>query len=67
MELVPSVAELPTLQKTLQAWAPFMRVIVLPVEVIRVDAAWKMKIAFPSPCPSRVNIPELAKVPAVVE
>ena len=39
----------------------------LPVEVIRVEAAWKMKIAFASPCPSRVNIPELAKVPAVVE
>ncbi len=66
MELVPRVAELPTLQKTLQAWAPFMRVIVLPVEVIRVDAAWKIKIAFVSPCASSVKAPELAKFPAVV-
>lgn len=43
-----------------------MRFIVLPAEVIRVDAAWKIKIAFASPFASRVSAPELAKVPAVV-
>lgn len=67
VEFVPSVAELPTFQYTLHAWAPLTRVIVLPAEVIKVEAAWKMKTALASPCASRVNAPELAKDPAPVE
>lgn len=39
VELTPSVAELPTLQKTLHACAPLESVIDLAVEVVRVDSA----------------------------
>ncbi len=35
--LVPSVAELPTCQNTLQAWAPLIRLTVLLGAVISVD------------------------------
>jgi hypothetical protein len=65
LEPVPSVAELPTCQKTLHAWAPPVRVTVLPEAVMRVDAALKMKIAFGFPCASRVRFPVIPKVPAV--
>ena len=37
VEPVPIVAELPTCQKTLQAWAPLVRRIVVPVSVPRVE------------------------------
>jgi hypothetical protein len=54
---VLSVAELPTCQKTLQAWAPLVRRIVVPVSVPRVEPAWNMKTAFGSPCASRISEP----------
>jgi hypothetical protein len=60
VELVAMVAELPTCQKTLHAWAPLARTIVVPVSVIRVDPAWKMKTAFWSPPASRVSEPPTA-------
>jgi hypothetical protein len=41
VEFVPSVAELPTCQKTLQAWAPLIRFTLLPDAVISVEPAWK--------------------------
>ena len=53
---VPSVAELPTCQKTFLAWAPPMR-LTLPAAVVSVDPIWKMKTAFGSPLPSRVRFP----------
>lgn len=46
---VPRVAELPTCQKTLHAWAPLMSATVLEEPVIRVSAIWKMKTALGSP------------------
>ena len=49
VEAVPSVAELPTSQKTLQGLAPLMRITLLADAVTRVDAAWNMKTAFGSP------------------
>jgi hypothetical protein len=57
VELVAMVAELPTCQKTLQAWAPLVRRTVVPVSVMRVEPAWKMKTAFGLPCASRVSVP----------
>jgi hypothetical protein len=57
VELVVRVAELPTCQKTLQAWAPSVRRTVVPVSVMRVEPAWKMKTAFGLPCASRVSEP----------
>ena len=48
-EFVPSVAELPTCQKTLQAWAPSVRMTLLAESVTSVEGAWKMKTAFGSP------------------
>src|ERR1700730_5362733 len=41
-ELVPSVAELPTTQKTFDACAPLIRFTLLAAAVMSVDAAWKM-------------------------
>lgn len=57
LELVPSVADEPTCQKTLQAWAPLVRVILLPDAVVRADPTWKTKTAFGLFCPSNVNVP----------
>ena len=54
---VPRVAELPTCQYTLQAWAPPMSATVLLLAVIRVEPAWKMKTAAGSPWASRVTVP----------
>ena len=54
---VPSVAELPTCQKTLHAWAPLMRLTLLSVAVVSVDAIWKMKTARGSPWASSVRAP----------
>src|SRR6476469_2714539 len=63
VEPVPSVAELPTCQKTLAAVAPLMRFTELPDAVTRVEAVWKMNTALGSPCPSRVRIPVIEKLP----
>jgi hypothetical protein len=53
-----SVAELPTCQKTLQAWAPLVRKIWVPVSVVSVEAgAWKMKTALGSLCAFRISAP----------
>jgi hypothetical protein len=38
---VPSVAELPTCQNTLQAWAPLIRTTEEAVAVVIVDPNWK--------------------------
>ena len=53
--VVPSVAELPTCQKTLQAWAPPVRVIVASVAVVRVEPAWKIQMS--EALPLRVSVP----------
>jgi hypothetical protein len=60
VEFTPSVAELPTCQKTLQAWAPLVSITVLLSAVTRVDPAWKMKTASGSPSASRVSVPVMA-------
>jgi hypothetical protein len=57
-EPVPSVAELPTCQKTLAALAPPLRITWRPTVVVRVEAIWKMNTAFTSPWASRVRSPE---------
>src|ERR1041384_3271187 len=57
-EVVPRVAELPTCQKTLAAWAPPLRITCRPEVVVSVEAIWKMKIALVSPWASRVRSPE---------
>jgi hypothetical protein len=62
-ELVPSVAELPTCQKTWQAWAPLTMSTSLAEAVIRVEAIWKMKTEFGLPWPSRVSVPPRASGP----
>ena len=49
VEVVPSVAELPTCQKTFVDFAPPLRITDRPDVVVRVDATWKMKTAFASP------------------
>lgn len=59
-EFVPSVAELPTCQKILQACAPLINATVLEEDVIRVDPAWKTKTALGSPFASRVTVPDSA-------
>src|ERR1700735_4119191 len=64
VELVPSVAELPTTQKTFDAWAPLMRDTLLADAVMRVEAAWKMKTALGLPWASRVRVPVIPNVPA---
>ena len=57
VEFVPRVAELPTCQNTLQAWAPLVRTTLLAWEVMSVEGAWKMKTAFGSPPASKVSDP----------
>ena len=57
LEAVPSVAELPTCQKTLQAWAPLTRFTLLADAVVSVEPAWKMKTAFALPWASSVSAP----------
>ena len=63
VELVPSVAELPTCQKTLQADPPLMMSTRLADAVISVEAALKTKTAFGSPSASRVSLPVIWNVP----
>jgi hypothetical protein len=57
MECVPSVAELPTCQKTWQASAPLVSRMWLAESVTSVEPIWKMKTAFGSPPASRVSAP----------
>jgi hypothetical protein len=57
LEAVPRVAELPTCQKTLQAWAPLTRFTLLADAVVSVEPAWKMNTAFASPWASSVRAP----------
>ena len=57
VEPVPSVAELPTCQKTLQAWAPLIRLTLLADAVVSVEPAWKTKTAFGLPPPLSVSAP----------
>jgi hypothetical protein len=61
---VPSVSELPTTQKTLQAWAPFSSTTLLDDAVMNVDAASKMKTVDASPPPLSVSVPVSPNVPA---
>ena len=56
-EPVPSVAELPTCQKTLQAWAPLTSMTTLLGGRGEREPAWKMKTASGSPCASSVSVP----------
>src|ERR1044071_983599 len=48
-EAVPRVAELPTCQTTLAAWAPPLRITCRPDVVVSVEAIWKMNTAFAPP------------------
>ncbi len=59
-EPVPSVAELPTTQNTLQADAPLMSETLLFDAVPSVDPAWKIHTEAELPCAFRVNIPVTA-------
>jgi hypothetical protein len=63
--LTPSVAELPTCQKTLHIEPPLMTLTVLSVPVINVDPAWKIQTALGSPWASRVTVPFTARLMAV--
>jgi hypothetical protein len=57
-EPVPIVAELPTCQNTLQAWAPLVRFTTLLDAVVSVLAGhWKIKIELGLFWPSRVRVP----------
>src|SRR5580698_3482376 len=56
-EAAPVPAAPFTCQKMLDAWAPLIRLTVLPAAVLRAALTWKMKIAFGLPCPSNVNAP----------
>ena len=56
----PRVAELPTCQNTLQAWAPLRSTMVLLGAVMSVDPAWKMKTASGSPWASNASVPVIA-------
>ena len=60
-EPVPSVAELPTCQKTLHSWAPLISVTVLLEPVISVESVWKMKTEVGSPAPSSTSGPGQAQ------
>ena len=55
--VVPIVAELPTCQYTLQAWAPPVSATALPLLVTSVEPAWNTKTASGSPWPSSVTVP----------
>src|ERR1019366_7004540 len=62
--VVPSVAELPTCQKTLHACAPFSSTTRLPEAVIKVEPAWKIKTASALPPPLRGSEPDRAMADA---
>ncbi len=58
------VAELPTCQKTLHAWAPLVRSTELPTTVVSVDAILKIQTASGSPWALSVNSFVISNVPA---
>ena len=60
---VPSVAELPTCQKTLHSWAPLISVTVLPDAVMSVELVWKMNTEFGFPAPSSTSGPVRLSAP----
>lgn len=57
VELVPSVAELVTCQKTLHACAPLISEMVLDEAVMSVEGAKNINTALASPSASSVNVP----------
>lgn len=57
-DVVPNVAELPTCQKILEAWAEPARITFLPDVVVSEDAIWMMNTASASPCASNVKSPD---------
>jgi len=61
VEPVPRVAELPTCQNTLQAWAPLVSSTRLAEPVVSVDPAWNTNAAFGFPPASRVRAPLSAR------
>jgi hypothetical protein len=56
-ELVPKDADEPTCQKTLQAWAPPVKIIELAVAAVSVESVLKINAALESPSASRVKVP----------
>ena len=66
VEPAPSVADVPTFQKTLHDCADLVRLTLPVTAVVNVpvpSAVWKMKTASGSFAPSRTNVPDMAKVP----
>ena len=61
-DVAPKVAELPTSQKTLHAWAPPTRATWLRAPVVNVDPAWMMKTAAGLPWASSVSVAVAANV-----
>ena len=59
-EAVLRVAELPTCQNTLHAFAKLINVTVLLTDVVSVDAIWKMKTLLGLLSPSSVTFPVIA-------
>jgi hypothetical protein len=58
LESLPSVAELPTCQYTLHAWAPLIKVTRLDEAVVSVlESAWKTKTESGLPPPFKVSVP----------
>jgi len=55
--LVPTVAELPTCQKTLEAWAPLIKDTTLLFAAVSVLAIWKINWAFGLPPALSVTVP----------
>jgi hypothetical protein len=66
-ELVPKDADVPTCQKTLQAWAPPVKIIELAVAVVSVEAVLKINTALASPPASRVKVPVTPNFPSFDE
>jgi len=62
VELVPSVAELPTCQKMLCDEALPASTIELLLMVVSEEATWKIQIAFAFPPPSSVSVPVIPSV-----
>lgn len=54
---VPKVADVPSSQKTLEAWAWFIRTTALVVAVVSVVPIWKMNSAFGLPRAFSVSVP----------
>jgi len=66
VELVPSVADAPICQNTLQACAPLIKLTELADAVVSDEPTWKMKTEFGLPCPFKVNVPVNPAVLAAV-